>query len=153
MRIGLVSDTHDHFDPRLREIFRGVDHILHAGDIGQRGILVELEKIAPVTAVLGNNDFDSTLRETEVLELAGRKFMVHHIVNPHAPSDTLQRRIGVILPDVLVFGHSHRPFAQQLGPVFFINPGYAGRPRFSQERSVALLHCEDGTLRHEFVML
>ncbi|HVV72662.1 MAG TPA: metallophosphoesterase family protein, partial [Verrucomicrobiae bacterium] len=56
MRIGVISDTHNYLDPRVAEIFRGVEHILHGGDIGLPSILLELERIAPVTAVQGNTD-------------------------------------------------------------------------------------------------
>ena len=153
MKIGVISDTHDHFDPRLPELFRGVEHILHAGDIGPYAILTQLEQIAPVTAVLGNNDLGLPLEITAVLQLAGRKFLLHHIVNPHAPTDVLRRRLDRERPDVVVFGHSHRPFAETIGPTLFFNPGYAGRPRFGQSRSIALLHGEAGGLRHEFIPL
>ena len=64
-----------------------MDHILHAGDIGDAFIEFELEQLAPVTAVTGNTDAGLSFKETEVVELAGRKFLVHHIVNPHAPAD------------------------------------------------------------------
>ena len=75
MKIGVISDTHGYFDPRLPALFAGVDHILHAGDIGRYDIISELENIAPVTAVLGNNDYDLTLRETEIVTLDGRKVL------------------------------------------------------------------------------
>src|SRR4026208_1469617 len=78
MLIGLISDTHDFLDPRVPSLFKGVEHILHAGDIGRMSILVALERIAPVTAVLGNTDAGLDVRETEVIELAGRKFLLHH---------------------------------------------------------------------------
>lgn len=153
MKIGLISDTHNHFEPRLPALFADVDHILHAGDVGEHTLLLQLEALAPVTAVLGNTDAGLALRELEVLELAGKKFLIQHIVNPHAPSDALQQRLARVQPDVVVFGHTHRPFAGSLGRTFFINPGYAGLMRFGQPRSVALLECDDGILRHEFIAL
>ena len=73
MRIGVISDTHGHFDPALREIFVGVDHILHAGDIGLPWLILELEDIAPVTAVLGNTDSGINYKETELIQLGSRK--------------------------------------------------------------------------------
>ena len=153
MKIGLISDTHDHLDPRVPEIFAGVDHILHAGDVGLSLILTELEQIAPVTAVLGNNDFDLPIRETAVVTLGGKKFLIHHIVTPgHGPAQ-IQARISREVPDVVVFGHTHQTFAQQLGPTLFLNPGYAGRPRFKLERSVALLEVNGGELSYQFVSL
>ena len=56
MKIGVISDTHDFFDPRIPELFKDVEHIIHAGDIGSMAIISELEKIAPVTAITGNTD-------------------------------------------------------------------------------------------------
>jgi uncharacterized protein len=150
MRIGLISDTHNHFDARLPQLFEGVDHILHAGDIGQFAVIRQLEEIAPVTAVLGNTDHFLPLQLFELLELASRRFLVHHIVNPHAPSEALRERLARDEPHVVVGGHSHRPHAETIGPVFYINPGYAGHMRFGQPRTVAILHCGHRDLRPEF---
>ena len=72
MRIGVISDTHNYFDPAIPKIFEGVDHILHAGDVGLMTIIYELESIAPVTAVFGNTDTDLPIKETEVIELGGK---------------------------------------------------------------------------------
>jgi putative phosphoesterase len=154
MKIGVISDTHNFLDPKVPELLRGVDHILHGGDVGLPWILLELEEIAPVTAVLGNTD-DPGLRyrETEVIELAKRTFLVHHIVNPRQPADPLKASLTRVRPDVVVFGHTHKPFAERIGDIFFFNPGYAGQSRFGMERSVAVLHCEETRLRHEFIPL
>ena len=140
--------------PRLPRLFAGVSHILHGGDIGQPGILRELEKIAPVTAVSGNTDDESFgYRETQILELAGRKFLIHHIVNPHALSDALKSRLARAQPDIVMFGHTHKPFNETIGGVWFFNPGYAGRQRFDLPRSVAILHLDREVLRPEFLPL
>ncbi len=150
MKIGVISDTHNHFDPKIPALFAGVEHILHAGDIGLPWVIMELEAIAPVTAVLGNNDAGLAFKETEVVQLAGRKFLVHHIVDVQRPSETVRRRIEREKPDAVVFGHSHKPFNQMIGPALYFNPGYAGRPRFGYARSVAILHCDEKELRPEF---
>lgn len=150
MKIGVISDTHNYFDPRIPELFAGVDHILHAGDIGLPWIILELEHIAPVTAVLGNNDEGLSFRETEVVKLAHRKFLVHHIVDPHRPSETLGRALARECPDVVVFGHSHKPFNAVIGGALYFNPGYAGKPRFGEPRSLAVLHCGHGSVRAEY---
>ncbi len=153
MKIGVISDTHNHLDPRVPELFTGVEHILHAGDIGLPWIILQLEQIAPVTAVLGNNDEGLDYQETEILTLAGRKFLIHHIVAPGAPKENLRRIITREAPNIIVFGHTHQPFAGQHGDIFYFNPGYAGQPRFRLERSVAILHCDAGGIRHEFLPL
>lgn len=150
MRIGVISDTHGFLDSRVPKIFDGVEHILHAGDIGYTSIILELENIAPVTAVLGNNDAGLNFNETEVVVLAGRKFLVHHIVSVHALHDVVRRRIEKEKPDVVVFGHTHQPHSETVGTTLYFNPGYAGKPRFNLERTVAVLHCDGDKLRAEF---
>jgi len=151
MKIGLISDTHGFLDPKVPELFAGVGHILHAGDMGGDSIIVELEAIAPVTAVLGNTDSSPTFRITEVVALAQRKFFVHHIVNPHALKENLQLQIARERPDAVVFGHTHKAFCETIGGVLYLNPGYAGKPKFGAERSVAILRCQE--MRVDFLSL
>ena len=56
-------------------------------------------------------------------------------------------------PDVVVFGHTHKKFAETVDGVLFFNPGYAGKPKFGAERSVAILHCDEKGIRHEFILI
>ena len=153
MKIGVLSDTHGHLDPKIVPLFDGVDHILHGGDIGYPSIILELEHVAPVTAVLGNNDAGSDFNETEIVQLRDRKFLVHHIVNAHKPADPIKRRIVRENPDVVVFGHTHKPFCETVGQTLFFNPGYAGKPRFNLARSVAILHCDSTGVTAEYLQL
>jgi putative phosphoesterase len=153
VKIGVISDTHGFLDPKVHALFSGVEHILHAGDIGFASIISELEKIAPVTAVLGNNDAGLPFRETETVELAKKKFLVHHIVYPQVPSDKLKARITGEKPDAVVFGHTHKKFCETIGGILFFNPGYAGKPKFGAERSVAILHCDGKEIRAEYLPL
>jgi putative phosphoesterase len=141
MKIGLISDTHGYLDPRIEKIFAGVDHILHAGDIG------------PVTAVLGNNDNSPSYRLSESVELGGKKFFVHHIVTPRELHSELQSRFNADKPYAVIFGHSHKKFHEFLNGVHFVNPGYAGKPRFNQPRSVALLELNGRGFRPQFIEL
>lgn len=153
MKLGIISDTHGFLDPRVEKIFAGVDHILHAGDIGNPIIEVELKFVAPVTVVLGNTDLGLDFKETEIVTLADKKYLVHHIVNPRSLSDSMNARLKQHRPDVVVFGHTHKKFADTVDGVFFFNPGYAGRPKFGTERSVGILHCDASGIRHEFISL
>jgi len=137
MRLGLISDTHGFLDPRVFELFEGVDAILHAGDVGSPGLLLELEALAPVTAVLGNTDAGLHLDLTAVMTAGQRKFLVHHIVNPGDPGRSIGERFHRARPDAVVFGHTHQTFHRTQDGVVFINPGYAGRPRFHLPRTVA----------------
>jgi uncharacterized protein len=154
MKIGVLSDTHNFLDPKILELFAGVNHILHAGDIGLPCILKELAAVAPVTAVGGNTD-DLALRyaPAKTVELAGRKFFVQHIVQPQAPKADLLAQLARERPDVVVFGHTHKRFCETLGGVLYFNPGYAGRPKFGTERSVAIFHCHGKAIRAEYIEL
>ena len=107
-----------------------------------------------MTAVLGNTDDPHLgLRETEVVTAGGRKFLLHHIVDPARPTELIQRRLELDRPDVVVFGHTHRPFSERIGGTLFLNPGSAGRARFDQARTMALLRIGEGELDVKFVEL
>ena len=141
-KIGIISDTHGFLDPQIKELFKGIDHILHAGDIGPPHIVMELEEIAPVTAVMGNTDYDIDVRETESVQLADRQILVHHIVSLPTPAETIRQRIASSKPDIVVFGHTHQACSETVDQTLYLNPGYAGRRRMGVSRSIAILECE-----------
>jgi len=135
-RIGLISDTHGLLRPEALDALRGSDFIVHAGDIGHMGILRELAKLAPVTAVRGNNDngtWAAGLRETEVLN-AGEVFI--YVIHDLAQLDLDPVAAGV---HVVVSGHSHRPGFEERNGVLYVNPGSAGPRRFTLPVSVGEL--------------
>jgi putative phosphoesterase len=141
MRIGVISDTHGKLRPEVFTHFAGVDRILHAGDIGDAEILVELQAIAPVTAVFGNvDDFGIRSRVPEVatLEAVGRKIVVVHGHQVGSPTPRLLRRAHP-KADVLVFGHTHVPLSEEHDGCLFVNPGSAGPARFRLKPSVMVL--------------
>jgi putative phosphoesterase len=155
--IGVISDTHGHFDPKIPKLFATVSHILHAGDIGDPRVLQQLERIAPVCAVSGNVDEGNVLPgvdEEKTIQLGGlRIFMFHVVGNPRRLSRSLQRRIDRVRPDVVVFGHSHVPLIEKLGGTLYFNPGSAGPKRFSLPRSLGLLRIERGEPHAELISL
>ncbi len=153
MKIGLISDTHNYLDPRVPEIFAGVDHILHAGDVGLPMLIVELEQIAPVTAVIGNTDEGLPLRETELVTLGGKKFLLHHIVTPGITPARIAEQFHKETPDVLMFGHTHKPYAEQHGATLFFNPGSAGKKRFGLPRTVAVMEIGARKISYDFIGL
>lgn len=144
MRIGLISDTHGRLRAEALERLGGVDHILHAGDIGPVDLLTELEAVAPVTAVWGNTDgFDvrAAVREVAALELEGRQVVVMHGHQVGSPNpDNL--RAAHPAADIIVYGHTHRPRVDR-GTSLVINPGAAGAARFGIPPSVAILTLGD----------
>lgn len=139
MRIGLIADTHGLLRPQALEALAGAGHILHAGDIGAPGILDALAALAPVTAVRGNNDtapWALALPETATLELAGLRI---HLLHDLAALDRARLRA-----DVVVAGHSHRPRIAERDGRLEVNPGSAGRRRFSLPVSLGWLEVVDG---------
>ena len=136
MRIGVISDTHGLLRPEAVERLAGVQHIIHAGDIGRPEVISELGKIAPVTAVRGNIDRDEWAAgypQTEFVKLAGRLIYVLHNL---AELDLDPTAAGI---DVVVSGHSHRPKIETVDGVVYLNPGSAGPRRFSLPIALATL--------------
>jgi len=155
--IGVISDTHGHFDPKISGIFESVSHILHAGDIGNLRVLQQLKQIAAVTAVSGNVDEGNVpvgVDEERTLQLCGlRIFMIHILGSPERLTKGLQQRIEQMQADVVVFGHSHKPLIEKHGKVLYFNPGSAGPKRFSLPRSVGLLRSHNGEPQGEIIYL
>jgi len=147
MRIGVISDTHGLLRPEVFEAFRGVDHILHAGDVGPESILDELGVIAPVTAVYGNTDgwaLRNRLPQVATVELDGFTIVVTHGDQLGSPTP---EKLQAEFPDaeIIVFGHTHRPVLTLVDVVVTVmNPGGAGRRRFDLPASVGILELEPG---------
>jgi hypothetical protein len=152
MRIGLISDTHGLVRQGVAAALRGVERILHAGDVGSRDVLVELGCVAPVDAVHGNVDpLDLMLPPTVVRELDGLTVLVTH--GHELGSPTPERLADRYRADIIVFGHTHRPLVRRIGPTLVVNPGAAGPRRFNLMPSVGLLTVEAGAARVEIVNL
>ena len=139
MKIGVIADTHGLLRPEALEALAGVDHILHAGDVGNPDILDALRELAPVTAIRGNIDTHgrcADLPATDVVELAGKLFYLVHSehwidINPAAASIA-----------VVVSGHSHQPSIENRAGVLYLNPGSAGPRRFKLPVTVAIVEIE-----------
>lgn len=141
MRIGIISDTHGLLRPEAINALSGVDHILHAGDVGDMGIIETLRLIAPVTAIRGNIDTFgpcSHLHETECVVLRGNLFYLVHSVHDLAIKPEIA---GVA---VVVSGHSHRPLIETRQNVLYLNPGSAGPRRFRLPVTVAVVELATG---------
>lgn len=143
--IGLVSDTHGWLDPDLVEVFEGVEHIIHAGDLGTVEVLERLREVAPTTAVKGNIDGGELrfLPIDAIVEFEGKRIAVLHIAgSPKRPRKAARQLIARERPDAIVVGHSHIPVVGRVGPTLWINPGAAGRQGFHHQRTAALLHVD-----------
>lgn len=136
-RIGLISDTHGLLRPEARIALRGCSHILHAGDICDPSVLSQLEEIAPVTAVRGNNDrgvWAEELPYQVVIEIDGVRICIVHDAADFSASEV----------DVVVTGHSHKPGMRMEGRVLHVNPGSAGPRRFTLPISLGFLEIVHG---------
>ena len=149
--VGILSDNHSDWPPHIAESLAGVDAIIHAGDIGPYKLVLDMEAIAPTTAVLGNTDGDMPINESAVVMLDSKKFFVQHIVDPHRLQATLRERLKRIEPDVVVFGHTHMPFCETLGGVLFLNPGSVTQPRGDYRPSMVRLTIDHGKITPKFI--
>jgi uncharacterized protein len=141
MNVGLISDTHGKLRPGVFELFRGVDLILHAGDVGPLHIITMLEQIAPVHAVLGNTDgweLAPHAHELVELELEGWRIVVLHGHQLGSPTPELLRAAHPEA-DIIVYGHTHRQHIDRSGSSLVVNPGAAGPARFRLQPSVGML--------------
>ena len=150
MILGVISDTHGLLRKEAVEALRGVDRILHAGDVGAPEILDALERIAPVTAIRGNVDTKTWARrlpETELIEIGGVTiYMLHDLgrldLKPEAAG------IGVV-----VYGHSHKSKIEEKNGVLYFNPGSAGPRRFQLPLSVGKLFIDVKKVHAELIDL
>ena len=147
MRLGIISDTHGQLRPEVFDVFRKVDHILHAGDVGSIDILTELGTLAPVTAVYGNTDgFDvrAELKRVQEITLDGFRIVVTHGDQFGSPTPDMLHQVYPEA-DVLVFGHTHTPLLEMVDLVVTaMNPGSAGPERFGLPASVGIMETEPG---------
>ena len=153
VKLGVISDTHGTLPAAVHDALAGVDHILHAGDVGPVDIITELEAIAPVTAVRGNTDFAIDLPETRLVEFGGNKFLIHHIVDFPVLSQTMLALLTEEQPQIVIFGHTHMPCNERLDGVLYLNPGSPATPRGGASASVAIVEFENGTPRARHITL
>lgn len=148
--VGVISDTHGLLRPEAVSALVSSDHIIHAGDIGDREILPQLGMIAPVTAVRGNIDREAWARKlprTEVLELGGVSFYVLHILEE---LDLKPEAAGFA---VVISGHSHVPKQEVRNGVLYFNPGSAGPRRFKLPVTIGRLIVQAGSVLGEIIEL
>lgn len=147
MRLGVISDTHGLLRPEVFDAFAGVDHILHAGDIGGAGLLDELAALAPVSAVYGNTDgleLRSALPKVASLQLEGFDIVMTHGDQFGTPTP---QALNAAFPEaqIIIYGHTHRPLLTLVDVVVTVmNPGGAGARRFNLPPSVGILELEPG---------
>lgn len=148
--VGVISDTHGLLRMEILEAFKGCDHIVHAGDIGDPHIIDELSKIAPVTAVRGNCDRDGwayKIPRTEAIKIGEVYLYILHDLNQ------LDINVKAAGYDVVICGHSHRPLVEKRDGIIFLNPGSAGPKRFTLPIGAAKLRILGKSAEVEFIKL
>ena len=148
--VGVISDTHGLLRPEALAALAGVERIVHAGDIGAPDVLDALGRIAPVTAVRGNNDRErwaADIPETDVLEIGEVSLYILHDLHE---LDLDPRAAGFA---AVIAGHSHQPRMEERDGVLYLNPGSAGPRRFKLPISLARLTVTGPRLRAELVTL
>ena len=146
--IGLISDTHGLLREEALRAMRGTGLIIHAGDVGNPGILEELKKLAPVVAVRGNVDtaeWANVLPITAVANVASTRIYILHDIN-QLKLDPATSGFSVV-----VSGHSHKPGQVERDGVLCINPGSAGPRRFRLPITVARLDLDQLPWKPEFI--
>jgi putative phosphoesterase len=148
--IGIISDTHGLLRPETLLALKGSDLIIHAGDVGDPGIIQTLKSLAPVFAVRGNIDTEpwaQALPETEVIETGPATIYVLH--DAHA-LDLDPAAAGF---HIVISGHSHKPARTEHGGVLFLNPGSAGPRRFQLPVTLARLDLSEKPWKVDFIDL
>ena len=148
--VGVISDTHGLLRPEAVAALAGVERIVHAGDIGSPDVLTQLERVAPVVAVRGNNDRDAwatAIPQTEVLEIGGVSLYVLHDLHE---LDLDPRAAGFA---AVIAGHSHQPRLDERDGVIYLNPGSAGPRRFKLPISLARLTVTDSRVQARLLTL
>lgn len=149
-RIGLISDTHGLIRPQAMETLRGVEIILHAGDIGRPEVLTSLQALAPVVAVKGNVDREDWARAIPgIVNIRINDVKLQLIHNALDVKSDL-RSAGY---HGVVSGHSHKPCVIQRNDLLWINPGSAGPRRFKLPVTVGLLSLSDADMSAEIIEL
>ena len=162
MRIGVISDTHipsvaDRLPERVFAEFRGVDMILHAGDIVTPSVLEALAKLSRVIAVCGNMDRLDVCAELppKTIVEAGkvRIGLIHGYGPPDDLLDYVRKQFDKDKVDAIVFGHSHHPMNETRDGILYFNPGTPTDRRFSHTLSIGMLDVDDSGIRGRIINL
>ncbi len=161
MKIGVIADTHGVVLSGVKEIFHGVDQIIHAGDVGAKCVIQELQGIAPVIAVSGNHEpeqIEGILPDPSMIALAGHNILLTHrfvFAEWNVFKETAARfiRMADPMPRIVIFGHLHYSVNEDVHGVYFFNPGYAGADPYEPDPSVGLLEINRDMIRGEIIPL
>ena len=146
--IGLISDTHGLLRPSALRAMQGAELIIHAGDVGDTGILEALRKIAPVVVVRGNVDTEQWAEALPITAMAKAGAIQIYVLHDVKQLNLNPKTAGF---SIVVSGHSHQPGQTERGGVIYINPGSAGPRRFQLPITVARLDLKQRPWKAEFI--
>lgn len=153
MLIGLISDTHGVMRPEALRALRGVELILHAGDVGGRAVLAELRRLSPTRAVFGNVDDPQDPDLEASIDVEAGALSIHVSHGHELGSPTPERLLARYDADIVIYGHTHRALVHRDGRRLVVNPGAAGPARFNLKPGVARLTIEADRAEVELIAL
>ncbi len=150
IQVGVISDTHGYLNPTITTVFKGLQRIIHTGDIESPEILPALARIAPLNAIRGNMDFGewaSPIPREDLITVGEISiFALHDLARLSLDPEAA----GI---DVVLSGHTHQPEARRRGTCLYLNPGSASLPRYGQAPSVAILNINGSRIGYRFIEL
>jgi putative phosphoesterase len=152
IRIGLISDTHGFFDPRIAEHFSECNEIWHAGDIGDFDVIKLLSRISPVIAVYGNIDGTYIRSRFPGHQRHGREgvdiWMTHIGGYPGNYNTRVKSIIFSDPPGLFISGHSHilKVMPDKKNGLLHMNPGSAGRNGIHKVRTLIRFEVDNGRI-------
>lgn len=150
MVIGIISDTHGTISTQALAAIKGVDHIFHAGDVGDPEVLKTLQGTAPTDSVRGNMDsgaWSKSLPPNDMFELGGAFFYMVHDLHT-MDIDPLAAGIQVVIS-----GHTHQPEIKSHKGVLYFNPGSASYGRYGSPPSVGQIELAQGRIIPQIITL
>ena len=161
--VGILSDSHGFLDPRIADTVNQCDHIVHAGDIFNAGVLQQLKPRKNLVAVAGNNDYPSFWRKCEAhivralppkdtLDLPGGLLVVEHGHRLGNHPDHKQLRSEYVTARLVVYGHTHHRIIDQDAEPWVVNPGASGKVRTHGGPSCLVLHASEDKWEIETIL-
>ena len=154
IRIGLLSDTHGFFDPRLHDLFKDCDEIWHAGDVGNHDVCKSLQKLGKKIRMISGNIDGKEIRgiapEELFWKIENRTIFMKHIGGyPDKYTPAIKKQLTELKPDIFVCGHSHilRVIYDKKLNVLYLNPGAAGKEGFHVVRTALRFTIDDDKVK------
>ena len=137
-RVGIISDTHGLLREEVINYLKTCDYIVHGGDINTEDVLNKLKDIAPLYVVRGNNDkgeWAEKLPKELYIEIGNIRFYIVH------NKKDISSKLKPI--DIIIFGHSHKYFCENIEDILWLNPGSCGKRRFNLPINLAIMTIEN----------